>query len=162
MQVIVSTHKQQKFHTVRRPWAMIAVLSVLAAFSQGAMAHGKADGAAKTAATQGVYTPEQARRGENLYFENCAVCHGGALQGLEENPPLSGRLFVKKWTGGPLAALYGYINTQMPLGQPGVLGAAGTADVVAYILSGNGFVAGTKELPADIKALRNIKTAPAQ
>ena len=146
---------------------VMPVLAVLAMVPQGAMAHGQHDKTATAAAgasppSEGVYTAEQAKRGASLYFDNCATCHGGSLQGLEENPPLSGKMFLKKWTTGPLSGLYGYINTQMPLGQPGVLGASGTADVVAYILSGNGVAPGTKELPANAAALRNIKLAPVQ
>ena len=37
-----------------------------------------------------VYTAEQASRGEKLYAENCAACHGEALGGVEMAPPLAG------------------------------------------------------------------------
>jgi S-disulfanyl-L-cysteine oxidoreductase SoxD len=109
----------------------------------------------KTAA-DGIYTAAQASRGEALYQNNCASCHGGSLQGEEENPPLSGKHFSSRWGGLPVGALYGFINTQMPLGQPGSLGVQGNADILAYILSVNKFPAGQAELPADSNALRAI------
>jgi cytochrome c len=111
--------------------------------------------AAKTAA-DGVYTAAQAARGNTLYQTNCAVCHGGSLQGEDENPSLSGKHFSTRWGGQPVSALFGFINTQMPLGQPGALGAQGNIDIVAYILSVNKFAAGQTELPADPKVLRTI------
>lgn len=97
----------------------------------------------------GVYTAAQAERGNAAYQQSCAVCHGGVLQGEEENPPLSGKHFDARWGGKPLSALYGFINSQMPLGQPGSLGTAAEADIVAYILQVNKFPAGQAELPPD-------------
>jgi cytochrome c len=110
---------------------------------------------ARTAA-DGIYTAAQADRGNTLYQNSCASCHGGALQGEEENPPLEGRHFFSRWGGLPASALFGFINTQMPLGQAGALGAQGNADVTAYILQTNKFPAGASELPADNAALRSI------
>jgi cytochrome c len=110
---------------------------------------------AKTAA-DGIYTDAQAARGNDLYQNNCASCHGGSLQGEEENPALSGNHFFARFGGMPVSALYGFINTQMPLGQAGALGAQGNADVTAYILQTNKFPAGQTELPADMAALRAL------
>jgi cytochrome c len=109
----------------------------------------------KTAA-DGLYTDAQAARGNDLYQNNCASCHGGWLQGEEENPALSGNHFFNRFGGMPVSALYGFINTQMPLGQAGALGAQGNADVTAYILQANKFPAGQSELPADLPSLRTM------
>jgi len=38
----------------------------------------------------GVYTDAQARRGQALFEQNCVSCHGPALEGDGEAPPLSG------------------------------------------------------------------------
>ena len=111
--------------------------------------------AARTA-QDGVFTNAQANRGNALYQDNCASCHGGSLQGEEENPPLSGKHFSSRWGGLPVSAIYGFINTQMPLGQPGSLGVQADADIVAYILSVNKFPAGLAELPTDNNALKAI------
>ena len=107
-------------------------------------------------AQDGVFTDAQANRGNALYQDNCASCHGGSLQGEEENPPLSGKHFSSRWGGLPVSAIYGFINTQMPLGQPGSLGVQADADIVAYILSVNKFPAGQAELPADNNALNAV------
>ena len=104
----------------------------------------------------GAFTADQAKRGENFYQQNCAACHGGALQGEEENPPLSGKHFSNRWGGLPVGVLFGFVNSQMPLGQPGSLGAQANIDIVAYILSINKFPAGQTELPPDAKALGTI------
>jgi cytochrome c len=107
-------------------------------------------------AANGVYTAAQADRGNALFQDNCAACHGGSLQGEEENPPLSGKHFASRWGGLPISAIYGFINTQMPLGQPGALGVQADADIVAYILSVNKFPAGQTELPADNNILKTV------
>ena len=41
----------------------------------------------------GVYTEEQAKRGEPLYSQQCASCHGAELMGGEMAPPLAERRF---------------------------------------------------------------------
>ena len=38
----------------------------------------------------GVYTAEQAKRGDVLYKEQCATCHGDNLEGSGPMPPLNG------------------------------------------------------------------------
>lgn len=113
-------------------------------------------------ASSGVFTEAQAARGRALYFDSCSTCHGGALQGEEDSPALAGKHFASRWGGRSLSGLYGFINTQMPLGQPGSLGAAGAADVVAYILFVNKYPAGSDELSADVKSLRSITVDGAQ
>jgi mono/diheme cytochrome c family protein len=107
-------------------------------------------------AQDGIYTQAQAARGKALYLDNCAACHGVQLLGGEDSPPLAGAPFISKWGKLPLSALYGLTNTTMPLGAAGSLGAAGNADIVAYILAYNGFPAGQNELPPDAKVLADI------
>jgi hypothetical protein len=77
------------------------------------------------------------------------MCHGGELEGVEDAPPLAGAPFIAHWGGLPLGALHAFIDKNMPPGNGGMLGAAGDAKVVAYILSRNRFPAGPAELPAD-------------
>jgi mono/diheme cytochrome c family protein len=110
-------------------------------------------------AADGLYTEAQAARGKTLYLGNCTACHGGSLEGGEDSPPLSGSAFMDKWGKLPLGMLFGFVNTQMPLGQPGSLGAQANADIVAYILSYNHLPAGQNELPPDAKALGGITIA---
>ncbi|KQN89881.1 hypothetical protein ASE95_16835 [Sphingomonas sp. Leaf231] len=104
----------------------------------------------------GVYTAAQAQRGAALYASTCASCHGDALGGNDQAPPLAGGGFRANWTGQTAAALFTRIKTTMPLDNPNSLGAAKVADIEALILSRNGFPAGQAELPADPGALDAI------
>src|SRR3989442_10329182 len=67
----------------------------------------------------GVYTTEQATRGQALYMERCSSCHGATLGG-DIAPPLTGGDFVKVW-GGPLSELVNKIQNTMPANDPGNL-----------------------------------------
>ena len=55
----------------------------------------------------GVYTEAQAKRGEKVYSDNCATCHGPKLQGTDTaGPTLSGPDFVNGWKDMTVAALW--------------------------------------------------------
>jgi cytochrome c len=97
-------------------------------------------------ASKGVYTKAQATRGAALYEAECARCHGGAMEGIDVAPPLSGARFLSNWTGQPISALATRIRTTMPLDEPGKLGQAASADLVAALLDANGYPAGEVEL----------------
>src|SRR3954447_20444741 len=96
--------------------------------------------AAKKSVKEGVYTEAQAKRGEALYKEQCAACHGDDLQGSGPMPPLAGNDFVKNWkTAGDL---FDKIHQSMPASAPGSLTEAQTADIIAYMFSVGKFPAG--------------------
>jgi mono/diheme cytochrome c family protein len=104
----------------------------------------------------GVYTAGQAQRGKAMYLDACAQCHGDVLQGNEGMPSLDGKPFFDRFGNRPAETLFTLVHTTMPLGNPGALGAAGSADVTAFLLSQNNFPPGQNELPADANALRGI------
>jgi S-disulfanyl-L-cysteine oxidoreductase SoxD len=106
--------------------------------------------------SQGAFTKEQAERGKAQYFAACASCHGVSMQGDGDIPELVGKSFLKRWGDQPVSALFTFATTQMPIGRPGSLGAQGYADVVAHILSMNGFPEGKQELPPSGAALDEI------
>jgi cytochrome c2 len=112
------------------------------------------------AAKEGVYSAEQAVRGQAVYKEQCAVCHGPALGGANA-PPLAGDAFIEIW-GGPLSELVDKIQRTMPQGDPGKLTRQQSADVVAYILQVGKFPAGRTELKPDEAVLKQIALAPGQ
>ena len=58
-------------------------------------------GSAQQTKTQwnGIYTEAQAARGEPLYAQNCASCHGPELTGGEMAPGLAGTGFASNWDG---------------------------------------------------------------
>ena len=116
-------------------------------------------GQARTA-IEGVYTDAQSRRGQDIFKERCAVCHGETLQG-QLAPPLSGDEFLGVWRDQPLSALVNKIHDTMPASDPGTLTREQATDLVAYILQAGKFPAGTTELAADDVLLGRILLAPA-
>jgi mono/diheme cytochrome c family protein len=123
----------------------------VAALSMGASA---ADPAKTTAS--GVYSAAQAVEGAELYQGSCASCHGAALGGSMEVPPLQGK-FVANWAGAPASELFDYISRAMPLYAPGSLSPEDNAKIVAYLLKANGMPAGNVPLPSDMATLGRIK-----
>ena len=102
------------------------------------------------------YTQEQADRGHQAYNSNCVTCHGANLKSPTYGPPLSGEYFIGKWGGQTVGALYEYTHDRMPPSRPGSLSDQQYADIVAYILSGNGVSPGDSELPADVGILNGM------
>jgi cytochrome c len=104
----------------------------------------------------GVYTIEQAKRGEALYGQHCAACHGGALLGAEAAPALTGFEFGGNWNTLTVGDLYERIRTSMPVDDPGKVSAQQKVDIIAHILRVGGFPAGMTELPRGAQLLTQI------
>ena len=81
-----------------------------------------------------MYTAEQAKRGEALYKEQCAACHGDNLEGSGPMPPLAGKDFLANWQGKTVGDLFEKTQTSMPATAPGTLTPEQAADVVAFLL----------------------------
>ena len=105
---------------------------------------------------EGIFTTEQANRGEPLYYRECSTCHGDKLAGHEDAPPLAGPDFLDSWNGLTVGKLFDKIRLTMPKGEPGEVGVQQKADILAYILSVNKFPAGKTELQKS-EALKNIR-----
>jgi len=105
----------------------------------------------------GVYTTEQEKRGEALYANNCASCHGSALGGGESAPPLSGGEFFANWNGLTLGDLFDRIRVSMPADRPGKLSREQNADVLAFMLSVNQFPSGKTDLEHQTEVLKQIR-----
>jgi mono/diheme cytochrome c family protein len=115
-----------------------------------------ADPSAPRSVWDGVYTEEQAKRGELVYGEFCAACHGSALNGGEMAGPLNGPIFTSNWNGVSVADLFDRIRTTMPLDRPGVLTRQQNADVLAYMFHSNKFPVGKGELANRSEMLKAI------
>jgi mono/diheme cytochrome c family protein len=97
------------------------------------------------------FTEEQAERGHAAYAHNCLDCHGSNLDNGEfGGPPLKGLSFARHWDAANVAALFSFMKAKMPPDRPGLLNDETYADMIAYILSENGYKPDDKELPADI------------
>ena len=85
----------------------------------------------------GVFTEAQASAGESVYESNCRSCHDMKFY---ENT-------LKSWNSQPLIYLWETIMGTMPADNPGSMMFEEYTDVLAYILSENGYPAG--EAPLD-------------
>jgi mono/diheme cytochrome c family protein len=106
---------------------------------------------------QGVFTQEQAARGQVAYTQHCVSCHGPSLGGADVVPALAGATFASNWNGTSAADLFTRIHDTMPLNDPGSLRAADVLDIEAFIFQTNGFPAGESQMPTTPAALARIK-----
>ena len=114
-----------------------------------------AAGASRTV-WEGVYSAEQAGRGQKAYNAQCARCHGEALLGGETAPALVDRDFLETWEGNSVGSLVEAIRVTMPSDGPGKLSRQQAADIVAYLLKSNRFPEGKSDMATDIAALNQI------
>jgi mono/diheme cytochrome c family protein len=105
----------------------------------------------------GVYTTEQAKRGEAQYQDKCSSCHGPDLSGGEMAPALTGGDFATNWNDLSVGDLFERIRISMPQNNPGSLSRAQNAEVVSFILQKGGYPAGKTELPGQTEVLNGIK-----
>jgi cytochrome c len=115
----------------------------------------------------GVYSDEQAQRGQQTYRRSCAKCHLADLRGGDDSgaagevpPPLAGPDFLERWNGRPLSDLFLAIRRGMPLDAPGSLKPESYADVLSYLLKMNGAPASARELAASAEELEKISIGP--
>ena len=117
---------------------------------------GLATAVAQNSATvlDGVYTHEQAQRGEAAYSASCIGCHEGQDA---DGPELMGRAFLDRWREDKLEPLYTFIKTTMPGNAPGSLDERAYTDIIAFILEANGLPAGKMELsPAMVGSIQLV------
>jgi len=95
--------------------------------------------------SDGVYSAAQATRGQAIYKNQCAECHGNALEGTVGSP-LTGESFLSTWSARPLSALVDKIQKTMPFSTPGSLSRQQSTDLTAYMLQFGKFPAGRTEL----------------
>jgi len=141
---------------VRRKYsAAILVLAAIAA--PLGLVRWQAPASASRSAWDGVYTEEQAKRGEPIYHKECAACHGDMLTGGESAPPLTGGAFLANWNGLTVGDLFDRIRKTMPQTNPGHLTRQQDADILAFMLSVNKFPAGKTELYRQSEMLKEIR-----
>jgi mono/diheme cytochrome c family protein len=105
----------------------------------------------------GVYTLEQAKRGEALYDQQCSSCHGADMNGGEMAPGLSGGEFTANWNDLSLGDLFERMRISMPQNAPGSLSRQDNADILAFILHKGNYPAGKTDLPTQTEVLNTVK-----
>src|SRR5215510_7544694 len=105
----------------------------------------------------GVFTEEQAKKGEAAYQRVCASCHGADLHSTEpEAPDLTNGAFKFGWQGKTMAERFETIRKTMPPRKEGSLDDQTYLDIVTYILRFNNVPAGKEPLQPDINILKQI------
>ena len=104
-----------------------------------------------------IYAADQASTGAGLYETSCAECHGPELEGGETAPALAGPDFRWAWNGRSGGELFESIRISMPEGRPRSMTRTQTASVLAFMLSENGFPAGTAELADETDLLETFR-----
>jgi hypothetical protein len=105
---------------------------------------GLARGQAQRTVLDGVYTAEQAKRGETAFNRaNCPDCHEG---GDADGPELTGDAFLDRWREDTLDSLFTTLKTKMPADAPASLSDPTYIDILAYLLQTNNFNPGAAEL----------------
>jgi mono/diheme cytochrome c family protein len=148
--------------TAAMRWIRFAVLSMAVACAMTALESHLRVIRAEEARTvwDGVYTNEQAARGDAIYGEACASCHGATLLGGEMAPALVGSDFLSNWNGLTVGDLVERVRVSMPQNDPGSLSRQRSADVVALVLRANQFPVGASELPREAELLKQIGIQP--
>jgi len=103
-------------------------------------------------ALDGVYSEEQAARGQGVYTTECSRCHGSALEGISA-PALTGDRFIERWREGELEIFYSFIKERMPLGRRAdakPIPDREYLDIVTYILKMNGYRSGAVDLTPNL------------
>jgi mono/diheme cytochrome c family protein len=132
----------------------IAVLVLAAAWVAAA-----ASSVAQTprSVNDGVFTAEQAKRGEATFMQDCSPCHGADLNGDGFAPPLAGADFSSNWNDLSVGDLFERIRVSMPPDGPGKVSDQSKADIIAFLLDANKYPAGTTELEPKTEVLKQIK-----
>jgi len=137
----------------------------------------RADQSGQRSTRDGVYSNSQAERGQAVYTEHCAACHGMDLPGDPFAPSLTGAAFFARWNGRPLGDqhlllnlggryahkypsvyyLFRRVRDSMPSSDADSVSVAAKVDIVAYILQQNGFPADRTPLPLDVVAMKEMR-----
>jgi len=99
-----------------------------------------------------LYTKEQAKKGLLGYLQNCASCHGPALDGQPggySGPALKGAEFADPSYDFHVSDIFNFVAKLMPSATPGSLPPDVYVAIMAFILQQNGYPAGSRELTYD-------------
>ena len=134
-----------------REKAAVQQLLLLAAAAVALPVAGWAQSAPPTARSTraGVYSADQALKGQELYAMHCVSCHTAVTH--------TGPEFSAKWEGRPFWELYSFVREEMPKSDPGSLTEREYIAVLAYVLKMNGMPPGEAPLSTDSTELSRIR-----
>ena len=127
----------QEFNTATS-WPLLVVLLILLLLA-GTVSPQAAAGGGATSTADGVYSEEQADSGEDLYEQQCLVCHDKKYF----------RPVLKRWYGQSVAVLFDVMSGSMPESNPGGLLDQEYLDILAYVFSRSRYPAGERPLAMD-------------
>ena len=133
-------------------WGSVVLLAALAAFASPAEGQ-SAEVEDTLSVLDGVYTEEQAEKGEDIFQQECSACHLPS--------EFSGPIFEVAWSDRPVYDLYRVTAITMPQDRPGSLSEEEYAAVIAYILELNEYPAGEEKLGSEEDPLGHILIEPA-
>ena len=136
---------------------MIFKLAVMVVIGMSAAGICRTASAQEKSQWDGVYTQDQAGRGQALIQAQCVNCHGDNLSGTGMGPCLVCDEFSVKLNGLTLGQLFDRIRQTEPRDNPGSLNRQMTADILSFMLFTLGAPAGPTELPTQSDVLGTIK-----
>jgi S-disulfanyl-L-cysteine oxidoreductase SoxD len=98
----------------------------------------------------GVFTSEQAARGEATFQQVCRSCHGDGRE-------FAGMDFQRRWANRTVGDIFQRLSTTMPLDRPGRLTPQEYADIVAFFLRLNDYPVGAMKLPPELFLLQRVR-----
>ena len=105
----------------------------------------------------GVFTEEQAKKGEADYRARCASCHGTDLKSTDaEAPDLTEEPFKYGWNGKTVGDKFEVIRSTMPPNRGRSLDDQSYLDIVTYVLRFNKIPSGSQKLEPNIDTLKQI------
>ena len=86
------------------------------------------------------FTAAQAGAGEKAFAAKCSMCHGASLEG-GAGPALSGPNFktLSSKVHATVSDIFTYMTTNMPMNAPASLPHTDYVNIMAFILSKNGY-----------------------
>lgn len=88
-----------------------------------------------------IYSEPQAERGEQQFKQSCSSCHTPGM--------FVGGAFAERWNSQSMGNVFEWLSANMPENDPGGLKPQQYADILAFVLSINGYPIGTDDMPAD-------------
>lgn len=111
--------------------------------------------------TVSAFSEEQVAAGLAAYQTNCATgCHQNDMAGGGPIAPLRGTAFMSVWANRPVVDLLQTMQTSMPPSNVGGLSEQTYVDLIAFILSANGGIAGNQALLANSEMIISSITSP--